>query len=73
MTPQNIILIGAPVDSGKDRKGCIMGPDAFRTARLGEILTQLGHSVTDLGNLTTRPPKDCRSFWAVIIRSRSAL
>jgi arginase len=54
MTPQNIILIGAPVDSGKDRKGCIMGPDAYRTARLGDILTQLGHSVTDLGNLAAQ-------------------
>lgn len=52
MIPQNIILIGAPVDSGKDRKGCIMGPDAYRTARLDDILTDLGHSVTDLGNLT---------------------
>jgi len=51
MTPQDIILIGAPVDSGKDRKGCIMGPDAYRTARLGETLTSLGHSVTDMGNL----------------------
>jgi arginase len=54
MTPQNIILIGAPVDSGKDRKGCVMGPDAFRTARLGDILTELDHSVTDLGNLTAQ-------------------
>ncbi|MBT8411021.1 MAG: arginase family protein, partial [Octadecabacter sp.] len=51
MTPQNIILIGAPVDSGKDRKGCIMGPDAYRTAHLGETLTALGHAVTDMGNL----------------------
>ena len=52
MTPQNILLIGAPVDSGKDRKGCIMGPDAYRTARLAETLDELGHSVSDLGNLT---------------------
>ena len=52
MTPQDIILIGAPVDSGKDRKGCIMGPDAYRTARLGETLRDLGHTVTDHGNLT---------------------
>mgnify|MGYP000052996555 CR=1 FL=1 len=50
MTPQDIILIGAPVDSGKDRKGCIMGPDAFRTARLAETLEDLGHTVTDQGN-----------------------
>jgi len=52
MTPQDIILVGAPVDSGKDRKGCIMGPDAYRTARLPETLTQLGHTVTDIGNVT---------------------
>lgn len=52
MTPQDILLIGAPVDSGKDRKGCIMGPDAYRTARLAETLTDLGHKVSDLGNLT---------------------
>ncbi len=51
MTPQNIHLIGAPVDSGKDRKGCIMGPDAYRTARLAETLRDLGHTVTDTGNL----------------------
>jgi arginase len=52
MTPHNIILVGAPVDSGKDRKGCIMGPDACRTARLAETLTELGHNVTDTGNVT---------------------
>ena len=52
MTPQDILLIGAPVDSGKDRKGCIMGPDAYRTARLAETLGELGHTVSDLGNLT---------------------
>ena len=52
MNPQNIILVGAPVDSGKDRKGCIMGPDAYRTARLAETLADLGHTVTDVGNIT---------------------
>ncbi|MEJ6402013.1 arginase [Yoonia sp. 2307UL14-13] len=46
------ILIGAPVDCGKRRRGCLMGPDAYRTAGLAETLTQLGHSVEDLGNLT---------------------
>ncbi len=51
MTPQSIVLVGAPVDSGKDRKGCIMGPDAYRTARLAETLTDLGHHVTDIGNM----------------------
>lgn len=46
------ILIGAPVDCGKRRRGCLMGPDAYRTAGLGEALIALGHTVTDLGNLS---------------------
>jgi arginase len=29
-----------------------MGPDAYRTAGIAEAITALGHSVTDLGNLT---------------------
>lgn len=55
MTPQTIILIGAPVDSGKDRRGCLMGPDAYRTAGLAEALADLGHIVRDTGNLTPAP------------------
>ena len=50
-TQRNTLLIGAPVDSGKRRHGCLMGPDALRTAGLSEAITDLGHSVTDLGNL----------------------
>jgi arginase len=52
MTHTDIILIGAPVDCGKRRRGCLMGPDAFRTAGMSEALTGLGHTVTDIGNLT---------------------
>lgn len=52
MTQQHIILVGAPVDSGKTRLGCLMGPDAYRTARLGGVLEDLGHRVTDTGNVT---------------------
>ncbi|WP_127111884.1 arginase [Shimia sediminis] len=52
MTPKTCILIGAPVDSGKRRRGCLMGPDAYRTADLAETLIALGHSVIDRGNLT---------------------
>ncbi|WP_420916502.1 arginase [Pseudophaeobacter leonis] len=48
-------LIGAPVDSGKRRSGCLMGPDAYRTAGLAEALTGLGHQVRDLGNLAPAP------------------
>lgn len=52
MKPKTIILIGAPVDSGKRRRGCLMGPDAFRTAGLAETLVDLGHKVRDMGNLS---------------------
>lgn len=48
---QNCILIGAPVDCGKRRRGCLMGPDAYRTAGIAEAITALGHQVEDLGNL----------------------
>ena len=48
---QHILLIGAPVDSGKARQGCLMGPDALRTAGLGRALEALGHRVTDMGNV----------------------
>lgn len=51
MEPRDIILIGAPVDSGKRRRGCLMGPDAYRVAGLGEALASLGHRVADRGNL----------------------
>lgn len=48
---KNIILIGAPVDSGKRRAGCLMGPDAYRTAGLAKALNNLGYKVHDWGNL----------------------
>lgn len=52
MTKSHIILIGAPVDCGKRRRGCLMGPDAYRTAGIAEAISDLGHQVTDIGNLT---------------------
>lgn len=58
MTPKTCILIGAPVDSGKRRRGCLMGPDAYRTAGLAESLTALGHDVIDRGNLLPAPHDD---------------
>ncbi|MFS4579811.1 arginase [Phaeobacter sp. C3_T13_0] len=51
MTSKTCILIGAPVDSGKRRAGCLMGPDAYRTAGLGRAIESLGHKVIDQGNL----------------------
>ena len=44
-------LIGAPVQSGTSQPGCLMGPDAYRTAGLTHVLGELGHKVLDLGNI----------------------
>ena len=55
MTQKICILIGAPVDSGKRRRGCLMGPDAYRTAGLAETLNSLGYDVVDRGNLAPAP------------------
>lgn len=48
---KNCILIGAPIDSGQKRAGCLMGPDAYRVAGLGGSITDLGHKVSDWGDL----------------------
>ncbi len=45
------ILIGAPVDSGQRRPGCLMGPAAFRVAGLTQAIRDLGHLVQDWGDL----------------------
>lgn len=50
MMPQPICLIGAPVEAGASQPGCLMGPDALRTAGIAAVLEELGHPVTDLGN-----------------------
>lgn len=51
MTGKTCILIGAPMDAGKSRRGCLMGPDAYRTAGIGAALADLGHQVVDIGNV----------------------
>lgn len=55
MLNQNFTLIGAPVDSGMMQPGCLMGPDAYRVAGLAQILQELGHTVSDIGNVAPRP------------------
>jgi len=49
--PKTCILIGAPVDSGQQRPGCLMGPAAYRVAGLAGALADLGHQVEDRGDL----------------------
>ncbi len=47
----NCILIGAPIDDGQKRAGCLMGPAAFRVAGLAREVRDLGHGVEDWGDL----------------------
>ena len=52
MTKQrDIELIGIPLEAGAGRRGCVMGPDGYRTAGLAATLSELGHIVTDRGNI----------------------
>lgn len=52
------ILIGAPVDEGQRRAGCLMGPMAYRVAGLDRVLAELGHTVEDRGDVTPAPLRD---------------
>lgn len=45
------ILIGAPIDSGQKRAGCLMGPAAYRVAGISAAIRDQGHSVEDWGDL----------------------
>ncbi len=45
------VLIGAPIDTGQKRPGCLMGPAAYRVAGLALALRDLGHGVEDRGDL----------------------
>lgn len=54
---KHCILIGAPVDEGQRRAGCLMGPAAYRVARLPETLAELGHRVQDRGDAICTPVK----------------
>ena len=45
------ILIGAPIDSGQKRAGCLMGPAAYRVAGIAAAIRDQGHAVADWGDL----------------------
>lgn len=55
MSQTHCLLIGAPVDTGQRRPGCLMGPAAYRTAGLAGVLESLGHRVSDLGDAACAP------------------
>lgn len=48
---KKISLLGVPLEDGAGRRGCAMGPAAYRTAGLAEELGALGFEVVDLGDL----------------------
>ena len=52
---QTCILIGAPIDSGQKREGCLMGPAAYRVAGLAQSLDALGRTVADWGDVVPAP------------------
>ena len=47
--PAFVALIGVPVQEGSGRRGCDMGPSAYRAAELAETLRALGHIVEERG------------------------
>jgi arginase len=49
--PRRIRVIGVPLDMGASRRGVDMGPSAMRVAGLEMRLEELGHQVTDSGNV----------------------
>lgn len=51
MLELDISMIGVPVDFGQSRRGVDMGPSAIRYAGAAERLRELGHRVTDEGNI----------------------
>lgn len=58
---ERIVLLGAPVEEGSGRRGCVMGPDAYRTAGIVEELEALGFEVEDRGNARRAPAADAVS------------
>ncbi len=53
-----IVLLGLPIQSGTQLRGCSMGPSALRTAGLAEALAEQGHTVEDAGDVTIAPQPD---------------
>ncbi|MQX78573.1 arginase [Sinorhizobium medicae] len=55
---KTITLIGAPIEEGSGRRGAGMGPTALRIAGIDTVLAELGHTVTDEGDLKPVPARD---------------
>ncbi|ANU14783.1 Arginase [Planococcus halocryophilus Or1] len=51
MNKLNISIIGVPMDHGQNRRGVDMGPSAIRYAGVVDRIEELGHHVTDEGDI----------------------
>lgn len=51
LAPQDIAILGVPVDLGAGRRGVDMGPSAMRYTGLDDRIAALGHRIHDLGNI----------------------
>jgi arginase len=59
-----IVLLGVPCEEGTGRRGCSMGPGAYRVAGLVEELRGLDLDVEDLGDLTPQDASDAGSAFS---------
>jgi arginase len=57
LPPRKIRVLGVPLDMGASRRGVDMGPSAMRVAGLEARLEELGHRVTDGGNIRVELPE----------------
>jgi arginase len=55
--PEDIHLIGVPLDLGAGRRGVDMGPSAIRIAGVRERLARLGYQVIDTGDVPVPIPE----------------
>ncbi|SNZ20744.1 arginase [Cohaesibacter gelatinilyticus] len=55
---QTIGLLGIPLQDGTHEKGCLMGPDALRTAGLIQTLQSMGFQSRDYGNVRPQNADD---------------
>lgn len=54
---RRIEILGIPMDLGQNRRGVDMGPSSIRYAQLQNALEELGHTVSDLGNIGVPIPE----------------
>jgi arginase len=59
MPRTHVVIIGAPLDLGQDRRGVDMGPSAVRVANLNARVASLGYEVEDWGNI----PVEQKEAW----------